>query len=122
MRNPWTGEQVALLRQIYSSSLHLSEIGDLVRHPAGSVKAKAESLGLVRKPSVWTPEQEALLETLYGANLSLGDISRKVGHQIKDVEHKAFQMGLRRVSSTRTIRTGIISHPRPGVLVHKSGI
>lgn len=122
MRNPWTEEQVALLRQIYSTSLHLSEIGDLVGHPAGSTKAKADSLGLIRKPSVWTPEQEALLGTLYVANLSLGDISRKVCHQIKDVEHKIFQLGLKRVTSTRVTRTGIVTYPRPGVLVHKSGI
>lgn len=122
MRNLWTEEQVALLRQVYHTSLHLSEIGDLVKHPAGSVKAKADSLGLVRKPNVWTPEHEAELAVLWEGNASIGEIAKKVGHLIKDVEHKVFQLGLRRSSSTRTIRTGTITHPRPGVLVHKSGI
>lgn len=123
MRNIWTEEQLALLRQVYHTSLPLSEIGDLVKHSAGSVRAKAGSLGLVRKPDIWTPEHEAELATLWAGNVPIVEVARRVGHLVKDVEHKVFQLGLRRGdSSARSIRTGTVSHPRPGVLVHKSGI
>jgi hypothetical protein len=95
---PWTGAQLAKLRQMYAAGVPRAEIARATGRTVCAIDAQVDAHGLHRKqpPRFWTPARDAELRRLHATGALLREIGVVFGRSRQAITERTRRLGLKR--------------------------
>lgn len=95
---PWTGAQVAKLRELYAAGVSRPEMAKALGRTVCAIDAQVDARQLHRKPIArfWTPARVAELRRLHAAGMLLREIGALLGVSRQSITNRAKRLGLKR--------------------------